>query len=274
MTYRDHSVGVVVPAYDEAETVEDVVTDQPAFVDRVYAVDDGSTDGTGDAVDRVAGATADPSVEAVHHEHNRGAGAAVATGYRRALDGGHDLVVTVDADGQMDPGRMADLLDPLVEGEADYAKGDRLASTAHRDEMPRHRVVGNLLLTELTRLASGCAVSDPQNGYTAITAETLATLDLERLPDDHAYCNDLLVQLGDREADVADVAMPAIYGEESSTISYPRFVATTLLVLSLGSLRRLRPGTEPGADRSDESHGSESADDTASEAHSPSRQRP
>lgn len=244
--YRGHSVAVVVPAYEERDTVGAVLTAQPSFVDVVYAVDDGSTDGTTEVLHRAASTAGHPVVEPLVHTENRGAGAAVATGYRRARTAGHDTVVTVDADGQMDLDRMPDLLDPLVDGHAAYAKGDRLSDADHRERMPRHRVVGNLLLTGLTRLACGSgAVTDPQNGYTAITGETLGAVDLDRLPDSHAYCNDLLAQLDALDAPVVDVPMPAIYGDESSTIHYPRFVATTLRVLGAEYLRRLR-GEERG----------------------------
>lgn len=241
-------MGVVVPCYEEARTVAEVLTALPPLVDEAVAVDDGSSDGTVDEIRRAAAAPQGPPVDLVRHERNRGAGAAIATGYRRCRDADHDLVVTVDADGQMNLDRMADLLDPLVDGEADYAKGDRLTSAAHRDEMPPHRVAGNAILTACTRLASGCAVSDPQNGYTAVTRATLRSLDLDGLPDDHSYTNEVLVQLGERDATVADVPMPAIYGEESSTISYPRFVVTTLWVLTAGLVGRLAPTTGPGSD--------------------------
>lgn len=246
--YREHSVGVVVPAYDEADAIGDVLADLPAFVDVVYAVDDGSSDGTRDEVRRVAEATPGLAVELVKHGSNHGAGAAIATGYRRATTAGLDLVVTVDADGQMNAARMDELLDPLVGGCADYAKGDRLATGRHRDEMPPLRVAGNVLLTVLTGVASGYwTVSDPQNGYTAITVDALDALDFSRFPDSHAYCNDLLVQLNELDADVVDVPMPAIYGDEASTITYTRFVGASLAVLVAGCVRRLHPsrGLEP-----------------------------
>lgn len=130
-----------------------MLTGLPAIVVVVYAVDDGSTDGTRQEIHDLAERGGAPAIEPVIHEENRGAGATVVTGYRHARRGGHDLVVTVDADDQMDLSRLPDLLDPLIDGAATYAKGDRLSCSSHREEMPPHRFVGNLLLTALTRLA-------------------------------------------------------------------------------------------------------------------------
>jgi len=263
--YRGHTVGVVVPAYNEAGFVGGVIESMPAFVDRVYAVDDCSTDGTwaeirrhartDDADDEASPQVADGGSQAtvvpIRHDRNRGAGGAIKTGYRRALAEEVDLVVTMDADGQMDPALLPRLLDPLVAGEADYAKGDRLATPAHRREMPRFRRVGNWLLTLLTKVASGYwGTRDPQNGYTAITAEALAAVDLDALYEYYGYCNHLLAMLNVAECRVVDVPMPATYGDERSSIRYRDYVpkvSTMLLSTFLWRLRRkyLDPATRP-----------------------------
>jgi len=267
--YRDHTVAVVVPAYNEADRVGGVLRSMPAFVDRVYAVDDRSTDDTWDVIRRHARATdeaveggptptedrgepapasipdggtfAGPEVVPIRNDENQGAGGALRTGYLRAREDGMDLTVAMDADGQMDPERMPKLLDPLVEGEADYAKGNRLASRRDSGEMPPFRLFGNWLLTLLTKVASGYwRTTDPQNGYTAVTREALRAVEVERLPDDHDYCNDLLVRLNVADQRVADVAMPAVYRDEESTIDFASFVPTTSLTLARGFARRLK----------------------------------
>lgn len=252
--YRNHTVGVVVPAHNEAPFVGEVIDTLPAFVDRVYPVDDASTDGTWevlteraaparDAVATVAdgGAEADVRVVPLRHETNQGVGAAIRTGYRRAHADGMDVVAVMDGDGQMDPEMLDRLLDPIVAGRAAYAKGNRLLSPSHRDGMSRWRLFGNALLTGLTRVASGYwTLMDSQNGYTAISRHALETIDLDRLYDGYGFRNDLLVALNVARLPVADVSIPAIYGEERSGIRYRSFVPRLSRLLLSGFLWRLR----------------------------------
>jgi glycosyltransferase involved in cell wall biosynthesis len=243
--YEEVTVGVVVPAYNEAEHVGDVLEGIPSFVDRIYAVDDASEDDTWSEIRNRAptegeqsadgGRSIDPRIVPIRHAENQGAGAALRTGYRRALADGMDVAVTMDADGQMDPDRIPALLDPVVDGPADYAKGNRLHAPEYRATMPPFRQFGNWLLTLITKVASGYwKTMDPQNGYTAISGEALEAIDLEAIPDGHDYANDLLVRLNVADLRVADVSMPAVYGDEESSISYSRFVTSTSTTL-LGS---------------------------------------
>ncbi|USZ70845.1 glycosyltransferase family 2 protein [Natronosalvus halobius] len=268
--YRGHTIGVIVPAYNEETHVGGVLETMPDFVDRIYAVDDRSTDDTWQIIQEYAarsrrstdegsvdpatdeqvaprallsdgGAIGGTEIVAIRHEENQGAGGALRTGYVRARDDGMDVVVTMDADGQMDPDQLPKLLDPIVEGEADYAKGNRLADRESRREMPPFRLFGNWVLTQLTKVASGYwSLQDPQNGYTAITNEALSAVDIESLPDDHEYTNDLLVRLNIARMRVADVSMPAKYADEESTIDYKRFIPITSVTLLRGFLQRMR----------------------------------
>ncbi|MDS0477597.1 glycosyltransferase family 2 protein [Natrinema sp. 1APR25-10V2] len=268
--YRGASVGVVLPAYNEEGFVGDVIREMPSYVDRIYAIDDRSTDGTLEEILEAAradanenenesvgqlvtdgGATALSSratvrdavgrVVPIEHRENRGAGGAIKTGYLAALADGVDATVTVDADGQMDLSQMSRLLDPIVDGEADYAKGNRLRSREYRAAMPRFRFVGNAILSFLTKIASGYwKTMDPQNGYTAISHDALAAIDVENLYEYYGYCNDLLVKLNVRGMRVADVAMPAVYGDEESSIAYSQYVPKVSLMLLRNFLWRLR----------------------------------
>jgi glycosyltransferase involved in cell wall biosynthesis len=249
--YEGTAIGVVVPAYNEAEHVGGVLEDIPSFVDRIYAVDDDSRDDTWAEIRRRAstdgdprtdgGQTVDPRIVPLRHAENRGAGAALRTGYQRALAEDMDVTVAMDADGQMDPDQVPALVDPIVDGPADYAKGNRLADPEYREAMPPFRQFGNWLLTLLTKVASGYwKTMDPQNGFTAVSGEALEAIDLEALPDGHDYTNDLLVRLNVADLRVADVAMPAVYGEEESTITYSRFVPATSTTLLRSFLWRLR----------------------------------
>ena len=144
-------VAVVVPAYDEARLVGETLGGIPDFVDRIYVVDDASRDGTADQ----ARAHGDPRVEVIRHERNRGVGAAIATGYRRALEEEVDVTCVMAADNQMDPSELGGLVEPVVRGEVEYAKANRLFSGEAWKVIPRTRYLGNAVLSLLTKIASG-----------------------------------------------------------------------------------------------------------------------
>jgi len=246
--YRGHAIGVVVPAYNEQAHVAAVVRTLPAYVDRAYVVDDGSTDDTWAEIRRVADDlngsaddSDDPQVVTIRHRTNKGVGAAIKTGYEHALEADLDVVTVMGADGQMDPEKLPLLLDPIVEGRADYAKGNRLVRPEDRESMPRFRLFGNVVLTLLTKVASGYwSIGDPQNGYTAISTDALAAVPLGDMYEYYGYCNDLLVKLHVSGQRVADVRIPAEYGDEESHISYLEYVPRVSLMLLRNFGWRLR----------------------------------
>ncbi|MGM0591280.1 MAG: glycosyltransferase family 2 protein [Halobacteriota archaeon] len=254
--YRGSRLGVVVPAYNEAGFVGRVIETMPEFVDRVYVVDDCSTDGTWEEIRRHAervnertappmeadgGTVAGGPVVSIRHEHNQGVGGAITTGYRRALADDMDVIAVMNGDAQMDPDRLDDLVDPVVDGRADYAKGNRLGRSADTEGMSRWRLFGNWLLTFLTKVASGYwKTVDPQNGYTAISREALETIGPSNFYRGYGFCNDVLVKLNAHEFTVANVSMPAVYGDEQSSIRYSSFVPKLSTLLLRGFLWRLR----------------------------------
>src|SRR5512143_3540101 len=214
--YKGHSVTIVVPAYNESRHVGQVIQTMPEFVDQIVVVDDCSTD------DTVAAAVApgDKRVIAMRLTKNEGVGGAMSTGYRRALELGSDIVVKMDADGQMLPEFLSHLLDPLIEGGYDYAKGNRFLAGESLGFMPKHRLIGNIVLTFLTKLASGYwHIFDPQNGYTAIRAAALGVLDLDRIHRRFFFENDMLVHLNFFRFRVKDVGIPARYADEKSHLN-------------------------------------------------------
>ncbi len=253
--YREHSIGVVVPAYNEEGFVGDVIDTLPEYVDRVYAVDDCSTDGTWAEIQSHAGrrnanteqAFADGGVQfdrrvvPIQHEENQGVGGAIKTGYQHARADGIDITTVVGGDGQMDPDLLDRLLDPIVEGRAEYVKGNRLIQLEHREEMPTFRLIGNAILSLLTKIASGYwTIGDPQNGYTAISLHALNTVAIDEMYEYYGYCNDLLVKLNAAELTVADVPIPSRYADEESHISYPEYIPKVSLMLLSNFLWRLR----------------------------------
>jgi glycosyltransferase involved in cell wall biosynthesis len=221
--YRDTRIHVVIPAYNVAPHIGVVLKELPDFVDAVTVVDDGSTDGTLEAVRGVG----DPRVTVLQHPRNAGVGAATVAGFRHALDGPDGIIVKVDGDGQMAPEGMPHLLDPIIDGRCEYAKGNRFLFDRQLTVMPRARLAGNFILTFLTKLASGYwHVFDPQNGYLAIHASALRLLDLDRLAKRYFFENDMLINLNIFDIPVKDVPMPARYGAERSSMKLGTIVST------------------------------------------------
>ena len=207
-------VAVVVPAYDEERLVGETIRGIPDFVDRIYVVDDASRDGTAEQAETVGG----PRVELIRHDQNRGVGAAIATGYRRALEEEIDVICVMAGDNQMDPSELRNLVEPVAGGEVEYAKANRLVSGEAWKVIPRTRYLGNAVLSLLTKIASGYwHVADSQAGYTALSLAALRRLDLDRVYTGYGFPNDVLVHLNVQNARVRDVPSRPIYdiGETS-----------------------------------------------------------
>ena len=210
----DKTVGVVVPAYDEEALVGTTIRGMPAFVDRIFVVDDASRDGTAAA----ARAVGDPRVEVLTHERNAGVGAAIVTGYHRAVEAGVDITCVMAADNQMDADDLEKIVLPVARGEVDYAKANRLISGEAWQVIPRSRYLGNAVLSFLTKIASGYwHVADSQSGYTAANREILEQLDLDRIYPGYGFPNDMLVHLNVWNARVRDIPSRPVYnvGEKS-----------------------------------------------------------
>lgn len=210
--YRQLRVAAVIPAYNEARAIGEAVTSVPDFVDAVIVIDDASADDTGA---RAAAAGRERgNVTVVRHEQNRGVGAAIITGYRRAFaDSQIDVVCVLAGDGQMDPDDLPRLLDPIADGRADYVKGNRFLHPEVWREMPAVRLAGNIVLSLATKVTSGLwHIFDSQCGYTAISRQALLAIDLARVFPRYGYPNDLLARLAAAGARVADVCVRPVYG--------------------------------------------------------------
>ena len=170
LVFRGRTVAVVIPAYNEADKIAATIRSIPGFVDSVIVVDDGSTDATASiaqrAARRAAGRRGARQVEVIVHAENRGVGAAIASGYARAFALGAEATAVMAGDGQMDPADLPRLLAPVLTGQVDYAKGNRLAWPGGWREIPLVRLAGNVVLSALTRVASGCRGSRTRNAGT------------------------------------------------------------------------------------------------------------
>jgi glycosyltransferase involved in cell wall biosynthesis len=206
------TVAVVVPCYNESLLVGRVIETMPAFVDRIFVVDDRSPDNTAEIV---AGyVRSDPSrVVLIRHQANQGVGGAIASGYKAARDEGIDVTAVMAGDAQMDPAELEAIVGPVLRGECDYTKGNRLFSGEAWEMIPRVRYLGNAMLSLLTKVASGYwHVADSQSGYTAIGLAALRAIDWDLMYKRYGQPNDLLVRLNIHEFRVRDVPIRPIYG--------------------------------------------------------------
>jgi dolichol-phosphate mannosyltransferase len=207
---------VVLPAYKASAHILEVISDIGPEVWKIIVVDDGCPESSGKLVSENV---SDHRVEVIVHEKNMGVGAAMASGYRRALEVGAEVVIKMDADGQMDPNSISRLIAPILSGAADYAKGNRFSNFESISQMPKNRVFGNLALSFFSKLSTGYwGVFDSNNGFTAIKRDYLAGIQLEKVDKGYFFESDMLFRLGIINARIIDVPMPSRYGTEVSSL--------------------------------------------------------
>jgi len=217
--YKDKTITVVVPAYNEEKLIGRVIETMPDFVDKIIVVDDCSSDSTCARVkEYLEESSLDGRLELIEHTENQGVGGAIATGYKWCCDQKVDVAVVMAGDAQMDPADMPALIEPVVLGLADYAKGNRLFTGDAWRQIPRVRYLGNSAMSFLTKIASGYwHVADSQSGYTAINLKALETIAWDWMYKGYGQPNDLLVRLNIYNFRVRDIPIRPIYniGEKS-----------------------------------------------------------
>ncbi len=234
---NQYNIGVVVPAYNEQLLIEETINGIPKYVNKVYIIDDCSTDRTPEIIKSMT----DSRIVSVRHEKNKGVGAAIVTGYKLAVEDEMDIVAVMAGDNQMDPEHLPLLLMPIIEGSADYTKGNRLISKEFRSGMSKWRFLGNAMLTMVTKIGCGYwHINDPQNGYTAISRPALEAMNLDAIYPYYGYCNDMLIKLNTFGMSVMDVIIPARYGREKSKIKYSKYILKVAPMIFSGFLWRLK----------------------------------
>jgi glycosyltransferase involved in cell wall biosynthesis len=213
----------------------------PEYVDKIIVVDDASTDRTSEVAQPYKSNLSGRLI-LIRHEVNQGVGGAIITGHHRALAEGMDVMAVMAGDAQMDPNELSRVLDPVIEGRADYAKGNRFFNGEAWQIMPKVRYFANAALSMLTKIASGhWHIADPQCGYTAISRQALETLDLDRLSKGYQFENSMLVYFNVLNLRVVDVPVRPIYGiGEDSGIQHGWAVVAFALYLARSFVWRLK----------------------------------
>lgn len=242
--YRGKRIALVIPAYNEERLIRRTLEHLPEVFAQIYVVDDCSPDRQDDVIAECA--RIDPRITLLKHEVNQGPGGAIITGYRQASRDGHDIVVVVGGDHQMDLGEVNKFLDPIVDGRADYVKGNRFLVGQFDDtvsKMPKVRFFANWVITALTKIASGYyKVMDVVEGYTAISKQAIDTVNWSQAWKRYGYPMDFLIRLNAYGMRVLDVPRTAIYlpGERQSQIKGVRYAMQVSPMLLRDFFWRLR----------------------------------
>ncbi len=238
MNFTEFNIAVVIPAYSVESNIQAVLGGLPSYVKHIIVVDDASLDSSGELV--AAAAKRDVRITLVKHTQNQGVGGAMVSGFLKALELGAQIVVKLDGDGQMDPIHIPTLVKPLIQGKADYVKGNRFRDFQSLEQMPLVRRIGNFGLSFLTKAATGYwGIFDPTNGYFAIRAEVLARLPLDKIDRRYFFETSMLAHLYLLGAQVMDVPIPARYRNETSNLSIRRTLFEFPLKLLATFLRRI-----------------------------------
>jgi len=238
MNFKEYDIAMVIPAYGVERDIPAVLVGLPDYIKHIIVVDDASPDSSARLV--ADAAKNDRRITLISHTQNQGVGGAMVSGFRKALELGAQVVIKLDGDGQMDPGHIPLLIKPLIQGKADYVKGNRFRDFQSLQQMPFIRRLGNLGLSFLTKAATGYwGIFDPTNGFLAIRAEVLAQLPLDKLDRRYFFETSMLARLYLLGALVMDVSIPARYGNETSSLSIRRTLIEFPFKLLVTFLRRI-----------------------------------
>jgi glycosyltransferase involved in cell wall biosynthesis len=237
--FLNKKIAVVIPAYNEEKLIGKVIDTMPDYVDYIIVVDDKSTDNTVSAVQKIT--QTNKKIISIGHEHNKGVGAAIATGYKWARDNQIDVTAVMAADFQMDPDDLPSILEPVCKDETDYTKGNRLFRGESWGMIPTYRYIGNSFLSLFTKIASGYwHVADSQSGYTAISLQALNNIDLNAIYPRYGMPNDLLISLNIANFRVRDISIRPVYNVgEISGIKVKKVIFTIPWILLKGFIRRM-----------------------------------
>lgn len=236
---KNKIIGVVVPAHNEELLIIDTLQGMPVFVDKIIVVNDASTDKTKAKIQKIQGNI--KKIVLIDHKINKGLGASLTDGYLKALTLGCDIIAVMAGDNQMDPNDLKNVLKPLIRGNVDYVKGNRLLVKDVSKVMPKYRFIGNIVATFLTKFATGYwPVVDPQCGYTAISKKALEKINIETLKKGYGYNADILNRLNIFNYKITDIEVKPVYGREKSGIKFLSYTLDVTWFLTKLFVKRLK----------------------------------
>lgn len=237
--FEGHTIGVVIPCFNEETQIGTVLRNIPEYIESIIVVDDFSSDRTLDVTEELA--ERDNRISLISHSRNLGVGAAISSGYKKALEENLDIVVVIAGDNQMNVRELPGILSKLILGKFDYIKTNRLFSKESRDKIPKIRFVGNYILSILTKFASGYwNITDSQSGYAAISKKALSLIDWNSMYPRYGQPNDILILLNIESLRVSDFPAMPVYGVgEKSKMKISRVIIAIPTLLAKRFLFRI-----------------------------------
>ena len=211
------NIGVVIPCYKGGEITLDIALRALNFCSEVVIVDDNCPFKTGDLIKKSK--KYNERITILTNPNNRGVGFSTVRGFKYFLNNNYDVIVKLDADGQMNPDLIPQLIQPIIENKADAVKGNRFTTLDHMIAMPKIRLFGNLILNFLNKLSTGYwELSDPTNGFLAFRGISLRKIRLEKLDNRYFFESDLLFQSSLIGLFFEQIAMKSFYANEISSL--------------------------------------------------------
>jgi glycosyltransferase involved in cell wall biosynthesis len=236
--YKNYKICVIVPAFNEEALIIETLNGIPEYVDKICVINDASTDNTFALLKNQK--QKDCRIEIINHIKNEGLGKSLIDGYKLSkINDEINITAVMASDNQMHPDDLVNLLDKIIDEEYDYIKGNRLLHIKILS-MPKHRFIGNSILTILTKFATGYySLMDPQCGYTAIRNSVLKKIPIEKMTKGYGYNADILCMLNIQRFKVSDVEVQPIYDKEKSKIKLWKYIPKTSGILINLFFRRL-----------------------------------
>ena len=227
---KEWHVGVVIPAKNEENFIENVIDSVPPFVDCIVVVNDGSSDNTQSIVKNMA--KKNPKIDLINLA-GYGVGNAIDTGHQKMLEILERPFVSVvmAGDGQMHVDDLLTVIEPIIENSADHVKGNRFDHHSGVENMPTIRKYASILLGFFTTLAAGRHVTDPQCGYTATSSMVLEQWNWDASWKGYGYPNYWLIELSKRSYRLKEVPVKSVYGSEKSGIVNSKFFISVGLMM-------------------------------------------
>lgn len=242
--YRNKKISLVIPTYNESKLIKATIESVPYCVDIIYIIDDCSTDNQNEIIRQCK--ENDPRVNLIKHTVNQGPGGAIITGYKQSSKDGYDITVVVGGDNQMPLDEIRSFLDPIIDNQADYTKGNRFLLSQLDDtlaKMPKIKLIGNWLISAISKIASGYyKLMDFVDGYTAISKKAIDLIDWNKAWKKYGYPMDFLIRLNGYSLKVKDIPRTAIYlpDERQSQIKGLNYFLQCSPMLLKGFFWRLR----------------------------------